>query len=104
MQLDKQTIDDLNFEITLMLEEIEDLSVLEDYWMAVERPDYEIEELRRVDINIYDTAMFGDEGDTGLWRTARLSPSSPPWRRASHRRQPNAPRARRPSSRRTRRR
>jgi len=66
IQLDKQTIDDINFEIRQMLDDLEDFSILEDYWMAVTRPEYPVKELRRVDINIYDTAMFGDEGDTGL--------------------------------------
>ncbi len=58
--LDPQTIADLNSAIKREVNKnSEDLSIFEDYWFAVSRPDYPVKELRLLDINIFDGSIYG---------------------------------------------
>ena len=67
--LDTQTVADLKALIKQEFDKnSEDFGVFQDWWYALVRPEYPVKELRRVDINIYDGAIFGEAGepDTGL--------------------------------------
>tara|TARA_Y100000994_G_scaffold18053_1_gene13347 strand:- start:28 stop:384 length:357 start_codon:yes stop_codon:yes gene_type:complete len=78
MKLDSKTISDLQFAIKQELCKHDDLSVFEDYWFGIDRPDYPVKELRLLDINIFDGSIYGvhprttkipeghDNDDTGL--------------------------------------
>jgi len=61
MKLDQQTIDDLQATILDLLDQTDNIAELEDYWHLLDRPDYPVKELRRLDINIFDGEMYGNE-------------------------------------------
>lgn len=61
MKLDWQTICDVKAEILDLLDKTSDIAELDEYWHVMDRPDYPIKELRRLDINIYDGDIYGNE-------------------------------------------
>ena len=61
MKLDFQTICDLKATILDLLDQTDDIAEMEDYWHLLDRPDYPVEDLRRLDINIFDGEMYGNE-------------------------------------------
>ena len=61
MKLDFQTICDLKATILDLLDQTDNIAELEDYWHLLDRPDYPVKELRRLDINIFDGEMYGNE-------------------------------------------
>ena len=61
MKLDWQTTCEVKALILDILNETSQISDLEDYWHGLSRPDYPVKELRRLDINLFDGAMYGNE-------------------------------------------
>lgn len=61
MKLDEQTILDVQAKIQDILNETSKVSDLEDGWYVLDRPDYPVKDLRRLDINIFDGEMYGNE-------------------------------------------
>ena len=61
MKLDQQTLADLKATILDLLDQTDNIAELEDYWHLLDRPDYPVEELRRLDINLFNGEMYGNE-------------------------------------------